>query len=74
MFKYVTPHKKKVQNKSFVYRNHVIIIQGENGYTRKEGQGKEDSETYGMECGKRGMNREGENYYFYMKPTLHKKN
>lgn len=27
----------------------------------------------GTECGKRGMNREGENY-FYMKPMLYKKN
>jgi hypothetical protein len=50
------------------------MIQGENGYTRKEGEGKGESEIYGTECGKRGMDRGGENYYFYMKPMLHKKN
>jgi hypothetical protein len=54
MFKYVTSHKKKLQNNSFIYSNHVIIIQGENGYTRKEEEGKGESEIYGTECGKRG--------------------
>lgn len=39
MFKYVTAHKK-IQNKSFIYNNHVIIIQGQNGYTRKEEEGE----------------------------------
>jgi hypothetical protein len=58
-----------------IYNHHVIIIQGENGYTRKKG-GREESQKYKevFECGKRGMDKEGENYYFYMKAMLHEKN